>query len=441
MRFGFAPEARSTLAARLAWLTGLRLLVLLALLGATAFFYLRGSLTAYPDSMRIVLGTFGGAFALSVGYAVWLRRGRGLDVLAWSQLAFDQLTWTAIVYVSGGAASGATSFYGLTCVLGAVLVGFRGALAAGGTGIALYGLLSLGLHYGWVAAPRDQVGYATTGSALLYPLLINVLGIAVVSVLSGYLAERLQATGGALVEATRRYREAERLAELGRLASWLAHEIRNPLGSIRGSIEMLRESPAMGDEDRILCDIVQREALRLNDLVGDMLDLSRARKPVAEAVDVAALAQDVVALAGRSASTGVSVVYEGPVSAKARCDGAQMRQVVWNLVRNALQASPSGERVTVKVAKGDRVVLTVTDAGKGVDEKVADRIFDAFYTTRVHGAGIGLAVVKRIIDDHASLGASISVTEGEGGRGASFRVSLDPDVVGLRASIRPPGTS
>ena len=437
MRLGVAPEARTGLAARLAWLTGLRLLLLIVLLGATAFFYLRGDLTAYPSSMRIVLGTFGGAFALSVAYALWLRSGRRLDVLAWGQLAFDQLTWTAIVYVSGGAASGATSFYGLTCVLGALLVGFRGALAAGGTGVALYGMLCAGLHYGWIAAPRDQAHYATTGSALVYPILVNVVGVAVVTVLAGYLGERLQVTGGALAEATRRYREAERLAELGRLASWLAHEIRNPLGSIRGSIEMLRESPKIGDEDRVLCDIAARETARLNDLVGDMLDLSRPRKPVAEAVDVAALAQDVVALAGRTA-TNATVVYEGPTSAKVRCDGAQMRQVVWNLVRNALQASPAGEKVTLHVEKGDRVVLTVTDAGKGISGKDAERIFDAFYTTRVHGAGIGLAVVKRIIDDHAALGATISVSEGVGGKGASFKVSLDPDVTGLKVSLRPP---
>lgn len=437
MRIGVAPEARSTLGARLAWLTGLRLLLLLALLGATAFFYLRGNLTAYPASMRIVFATFGGGFALSVGYALWLRHGRALGALAWTQLVFDPLTWTALVYVSGGAASGATSFYGLTCVLGAALVGLRGAIVAGAISVVLYGVLGLGLHEGWVAAPRDQAAYATAGSALAYPLLVNVLGIAIVALLAGSLARRLQATGGALADATRRYREAERFAELGRLASWLAHEIRNPLGSIRGSIEMLRESPAMSHEDRALCDIAARETSRLNDLVGDMLDLSRPRKPVAEAVDVAALAKDVALLAGRSAASGTTVAYEGPASALARCDGAQMRQVVWNLVRNALQASPAGEKVTVRVEHGERVVLTVTDAGKGVGTEEAGRIFDAFYTTRTHGAGIGLAVVKRIVDDHAAFGAAISVTEGSEGKGASFRVSLDPDVAGLRPSVRP----
>lgn len=433
MRLGVAQQQEPALAGRLAWVTALRLLFLLALLGAVAFFFLRGELTAYPASMRVVFGTFAFGFALTVVYALLLRGGiRRTDRLAFLQIALDQVTWTAIVWVSGGVSSGATSLYGLTCVLGAILVGVRGALVAAVSSVALYGLLALGLATHVIAGPHDQPPHAVN----FYPLLVNSAGIVVVAVLAGYLAERLRATGGALEEATRRYHEAARLAELGRLASWLAHEIRNPLGSIRGSIEMLRESPSLSEEDRVLCGIVFREASRLNDLVGDMLDLSAQKKPIAEAVDVAVLAKDVALLAARTSEARVE--YEGAESALARCDGAQMRQVTWNLVRNALQASPAGGKVTVKVDKHDgRVTLSVRDRGPGIAESDAARIFDAFYTTRAHGAGIGLAVVKKIIDDHAPMGATITVERGEGGRGACFRVTLRADVTGLRSSIAP----
>ena len=90
----------------------------------------------------------------------------------------------------------------------------------------------------------------------------DACGIVVVALLGGYLAERLRITGGALEEATERAAAAERLAELGRLSAGLAHEIRNPLGSISGSVEMLRESPALSDEDKQLCAIISREASR-----------------------------------------------------------------------------------------------------------------------------------------------------------------------------------
>jgi signal transduction histidine kinase len=324
-----------------------------------------------------------------------------------------------------------------------VLVGVRGALGAAALGIGLYALLCAGFHFGWVHAPPDQVaaGYAVDTRQLTYPLLVNSLGVTMVALLSGYLAERLRLTGGALQAATARAHEAERLAVLGRIAAGLAHEIRNPLGSITGSIEMLRESPALSDEDRRLCDIVQREARRLNDLVGDMVDLSRPRTPRAEATDVAALAREVVALATHAArGSDVNVRYEGPVTvAIARCDGAQMRQVLWNLVRNAMQASSAGSTVTVNVTLDDgTVLLAVNDQGPGVPPGA--RIFDDFFTTRTHGAGIGLAVVRRILDDHGPMGARLSVEQATGG-GASFQVTLSRDVSGLKRSQRPPALS
>src|SRR5208282_5312261 len=113
-------------------------------------------------------------------------------------IVLDQLTWTAIVYVSGGATSGATSFYALTCLLGAVLVGWRGAAAAAAIGIGAYGLLCLGFQQHWVEPPTDQPqeAYLRAASELVYPLLVNALGVSVVAVLGGYLAERLRVTGG-----------------------------------------------------------------------------------------------------------------------------------------------------------------------------------------------------------------------------------------------------
>jgi signal transduction histidine kinase len=436
---GPSERADPTLGRRLAWITALRLAFLVLLLGATAVLYLQGELTRFPFSLSIVFATIAGGFALAAAYAIVLRSGTRLTQLAWTQIALDQVTWTGIVYVSGGASSGATSFYALTCLVGAVLVGLRGALGAAGLGMGLYALLCAGFFVGWIHPPPDQAAasYAIRGAQLTYPLLVNLLGISVVALLAGYLAERLRLTGGALQVATARAYEAERLAVLGRIAAGLAHEIRNPLGSITGSIEMLRESPALSDEDRRLCDIIHREARRLNDLVGDMVDLSRPRSPRAEATDVAGLARDVVALASNAArGADVAVRYEGTEGqAIARCDGGQMRQVVWNLVRNAIQASSAGSTVLVRVAIEGRVVeLSVDDQGPGIVS--AERIFEDFFTTRTHGAGIGLAVVRRIIDAHSGLGVRLAVKRSSGG-GASFQVTLSRDVAGLRRSYRP----
>ncbi len=427
---------------RLSWVTALRLVVLTALLGVTFFFYLRGKLTEYPQTLRIVYITIGLAYAVAAAQTLVLRSGKKLRQLAFAQLFMDQCLWTAIVYVSGGASSGATSFYGLTVLVGAILVGLRGAVFSAAIGGLLYGLMCLAFAVGKLHPPMDQfstsLAYAT--GDLTYPILTNGMGIVVVTVLASYLAERLRTTGGALALATQRYTDAERLAELGRVAAWLAHEIRNPLGSIKGSVELLRESTELESEDKQLCDIILREATRLNDLVGDMIDLSKPRKAKAEAVDVAEIAHDVVALASSASATGsIKVVYIGPEGGvRAKCDGAQMRQVVWNLVRNAIQSSNPNSTVTVRVdATADDVTLAVDDQGPGVSGDAKARIFEGFFTTRSHGTGIGLAVVKRIIDDHARFGASIDVVSELAG-GASFRVVLSRDVTGLKASLPPP---
>jgi signal transduction histidine kinase len=430
------------LAIRLSWMTGLRLAFLALLFGATAFFYLRGSLGEHPESETIVFIAIGSGFALAAVYAALLRAGKHLRQLAEAQIILDQLTWTAIVYVSGGATSGATSFYGLTCLVGAILIGLRGAALAAVSGLTVFAMMCGAFALGWIAPPSDQstVHYVVTWEGMVYPLLVNGLGIVVVALLAGYLAERLRRTGGELAIAQERALAAERLAMLGRIAAGLAHEIRNPLGSISGSVEMLREAEGLSDEDKRLCDIIHGEAARLNHLVSDMMDLARPKKPEPQDVDVAELARDVVSLASKSERSGsgdVAVLYvgtEGQVFA--RCDGAQMRQVLWNLVRNAVQVSSAGATVTVAVAEEPkRVAMRVADEGPGISEDAASRIFDAFYTTRSHGAGIGLAVVRRIIDDHAPYGATIDVHSS--GKGATFVVGLArADAAGRREPER-----
>ena len=141
-------------------------------------------------------------------------------------------------------------------------------------------------------------------------------------------------------------------------------------------------------------------------------------------VDIANLAREVVALSsgsGRGVSD-VAVRYEGLDKAEVQADGAQLRQLVWNLVRNAVQASRPADEVVVATRRDDQgaVELSVSDKGPGIDASAHERLFDAFFTTRSQGTGVGLAVVKRIADEH---GFAIQV-ESSAGQGATFRVVL-----------------
>lgn len=429
------PSLVQQLTSRLGWLVGLRLLFLTVLFGLTASFYLRSGFRVGTFSNRVLLVALVVTYLVAGVYYVGLRRKRYVIELAYAELVIDQATWTALIYVTGGATSGATALYGLTCLGGAILIGPRGPFVAAIAGGMFFSLLCTGFVSGVLGAPPDQPSslYVTELGEVIYPFFINLLVLMVVMLLAEYLAERLRLTGGRLEEATQRAEDAERLAALGRIAAGLAHEIRNPLGSIVGSVQLLSSTSGLTDEGKHLCDIVERETGRLNDLVDDMLQLARPRQPVLGDVDVARTAREVVALASQSGrGADVLVRYDGPADPESlitRADAGQLRQVVWNLVRNAVQASSPGAKVMVRVASdavaskrksNGATLLEVHDDGPGIGAEAKGRLFDAFFTTRSSGMGIGLAVVKRIVDEH---GWRIEV-ESKEGRGATFRVRM-----------------
>jgi signal transduction histidine kinase len=184
---------------------------------------------------------------------------------------------------------------------------------------------------------------------------------------------------------------------------------------------------------------VQREAARLNELVGDMLDLARPRSLQLDSVDVVRLAREVLLLAGRSGrGEDVRVRYEGELRLLVRGDEAQLRQMLWNLVRNAMQASSGGDEVVVRVTRRrEGAELAVRDQGAGIAPEARIHLFDAFFTTRSHGTGVGLAVVKQVVEAH---GFHIRVGDA-GGVGAEFVVRFPSDALVSDAGPEPTGLS
>ncbi len=350
----------------------------------------------------------------------WVSRSQfKMHVVAPILLVLDQALFGGVALLTGGISSGATSLFGVTCLVGALLLGIPGALTAAVAGGISFSLIVLATQGEAGYRPPDQMAipYALSSDQAAYYYVFNLLMLVLIGLLASYLAERLQRAGGELKVAHQRVERAERLAALGRLAAGLAHEIRNPLGAISGSVQMLRES-SLQPEDRELCDIVLRESERLNDLVSDMLDLSRPREPQRASMDLGRLVQDVVELAKLSGRGGndVRVYFSGTKNVFIWADADQIRQLVWNLVRNAVQASTAGAEVRVRLESSEQVVLHVEDDGIGLDAEAKHRLFDAFYTTRSQGTGLGLAVVKRIADEHA---IHIHVHSKEG-KGAQF---------------------
>jgi two-component system sensor histidine kinase PilS (NtrC family) len=220
----------------------------------------------------------------------------------------------------------------------------------------------------------------------------------------------------------------QRLAAVGEMAAGIAHEIRNPLASMSGSIQVLREELPLTDEQAQLMDIVLRESERLNDTIKSFLAYARPQRVTLTRLDIRRVVQDTATLLRNSADVReehVVAVDLPPDSVWFDADENQVRQILWNLATNGLRAMPSGGRLlmSAKVQQEsgvDELTITISDEGHGIPPSELDQLFQPFRSSFDKGTGLGLAIVHRIVTDYnGTIQVSSTV-----GNGTTVRVRL-----------------
>jgi two-component system sensor histidine kinase PilS (NtrC family) len=250
----------------------------------------------------------------------------------------------------------------------------------------------------------------------------------------------------ALREMQEAVRRGDRLAAVGQLAAGLAHELRNPLASMSGAVELLARNRQLSDAERRLMEIVTREAERLNALVTDFLAFARPTATQLRPTDVAALADETLGVFRHSPkATKIELLRSGSQSLRIMADAAQLRQVLWNLLQNAAEAMQGEGDITVDVGwtPSGLCRVAVADSGPGISQADTQHLFEPFFTTKEAGTGLGLAFVHRIVEAH--LGR-VEV-QSSLGQGATFSVLLpagmemeeadtDPNLTPVRVAPR-----
>ncbi|NOK17973.1 ATP-binding protein [Corallococcus carmarthensis] len=244
------------------------------------------------------------------------------------------------------------------------------------------------------------------------------------SIANARLYESLWASYAELAATRAEMVKRERFAALGELSAIVAHEVRNPLGVIFNAVATLRRIMSPTGDTAMLLDIVAEESDRLNRMVADLLDFTRPRNPVLQPEDLLRVLQDAFEAARAQAATErpvrVHVEVENGITT-VPMDRRQIRQALFNVAVNAIQSMPQGGEVWVHARRDthagrEQLRIDVMDQGPGIPAELLHRVFEPFFTTKAQGTGLGLAVVKRILEEHRG---EIAV-ESAPGRGTTF---------------------
>jgi signal transduction histidine kinase len=313
--------------------------------------------------------------------------------------------------------------YYLPIVIAALSFGWRGGLAAAvlaGISHAPY------IYVTWRIDPNS-----TVDQVLEIPLFCAA------GVLAGILSERERRQREHLERTTKQlaavYRElqagfermkrVERLSAVGQLSAGLAHEIRNPLASIAGAVGIIERNSGSESKRSECLGIIKRETERLNRLLTSFLDFARPRPPQYHPIDLSATLDSVIALAAHAVDRKPIVLRKEtpPNLPTIECDPEQLKQVLLNLLINAIQASPDDGHVVLAARnEGSKVFIRVKDEGCGIAPAIRERIFDPFFTTKESGTGLGLSVAHQIIEQHGG----ILTAEANPDKGMTFSVVL-----------------
>jgi len=397
-----------------------RLVFTSILLGSTIVLQLNENVSPLAAPLLFLYGLIASIFILSFFYSVTISNIQNKVVWAYIQIGIDTLVVTLIVLVTGCFLSFFSFLYLVVIIYSSALLFLKGSMIIAGLCSLQYVMLISLEYYGFIQPYGTDISpliFEFGWLRVLYKVMITALACYAVAFLSGFLSEQARRSRNELQRMSEHVKRMEKMASLGEMAAGLAHEIKNPLASLSGSIQVLREENRYDPERDNLMRIVLRETDRLTSLVSDFLLFAKPPAGKRERIHLDEAISEILELFQRNSAIQENLTIERNLISDifVEMDPIHLRQVLWNLLLNAAEAIKGEGRITVDMVnqKNKRIQIVLKDNGEGISPENVDAIFDPFYTTKHGGTGLGLSIVYRILEHYDSR-LDVESTEGQG---------------------------
>jgi two-component system sensor histidine kinase PilS (NtrC family) len=345
-------------------------------------------------------------YGLSLIYLLLYFWGKLLLAQAYFQLFMDLLLITLLVYISGGTTTATYFLYIFAIIAASLVISDQATYLAAGLSAVLFGFLVDGTYFGLIPYFNPDQATKLPFGSVLFNLILAWAVFFAVAIFMSYLSRSLRRTRLALQQAQRELILRERLAEGGRVSATLAHEIRNPLCSISSAVQVLKSGLQFSEEQEKLMKIVIKESKRVSQLLEQFLDFATPAKKIFTEIDLGLLLNEILDML-RSAGDldGEKVTVEGNYLVRKISyygNPNHFKQIFWNLIRNSLKAMPEGGKLSLNFYNSRREGLKfiIADTGMGMSDQDKENLFVPFYSGFGEGRGLGLATVKRLIEDY-----------------------------------------
>jgi two-component system sensor histidine kinase PilS (NtrC family) len=410
---------------KLKWLMLFRILFSTLLLGSSIIMQLGESPLPLSSPLIFLYGIIALIFSLSAIYALGLYHIKRHLVFAYVQLIIDTTVVTAILFVTGSFSSIFSFLYLVIIIYSSILLPKKGTLVIAALCSIQFGIM-VDLEYYGVIYPFGEndrlLASVYTGSQVFYKILITMIACFAVALLSNFLSEQVRETRRELRIMEDHVKRVEKMASIGEMAAGMAHEIKNPLASLIGSIQLLSEDMRYDTDHDRLMRIILREADRLSSLVNNFLLYARPPVGRVKAIELDKVLADTVELLKRDANTNGRITIAKTIQPQIwiSMDPVHLRQIFWNLLLNAAEAIDGEGTIEIEMcaSKNRHAVVRITDDGIGMTRKDLKSIFNPFFTTKPAGTGLGLSIVHRIfeaydawlnVDSEAGKGTTITL--------------------------------